>query len=150
VPRSEKKALLRTRRASFSLIVLWLISWATAPGLAGEPNAEIFGAWAPPSEDCRKVFTLDGRPFSFRHPIDKSSLALIIGSKEVKFASATCSVSKMLQASDLTTFYLYCHNFVGFFLQKLEVVSHSDKNLLFIDVDDPDLRVKFKRCTRDP
>jgi hypothetical protein len=73
VLRSENKALLR--------------------GGASGLNVEIFGAWAPPSEDCRKVFILDGRRFSFRDPVDKSSLAF---NKEVDSASKTCSVAKML------------------------------------------------------
>ena len=123
-------------------------------GLGQEPVAEIVpeslaqlrGAWAQSTDDCKKLFQRRGSALTYRQPVDQFAQAVIIESQRIRLPTSVCRLERASHEGGALKVSGECQDPISYTRQAAYVKFRSKDEIIFNPNGDPALNTSMMRC----
>jgi HlyD family secretion protein len=114
--------------------------------VAPESLAQLTGAWAQSTDDCKKLFQRRGGAAAFRQPVDKFAEAAIIESQRIRLPSGVCRLERASREGGALRVSGECQDSISYGSQTAYVKLRSKNEIMFNTNGDPGLNTSMMRC----
>jgi len=123
-------------------------------GLEPEPGAEVApeslaqlrGAWAQSTDDCKKLFQRRGSALTYRQPVDQFAQAVIIESQRIRLPTGVCRVERASHESGALKVSGECQDSISYTSRTAYVKLRSKNEIVFNPSGDRALDTSMMRC----
>ena len=109
--------------------------------------AQLRGAWAQSTDDCKKIFQRRGSALAFRQPVDKFAQAMIIESQRIRLPTGVCRLERASREGGALRVSGECQDSISYTSQTTYVKLRSNNEILFNPNGDPALNTSLMRCS---
>ena len=114
--------------------------------VAPESLAQLTGAWAQSTDDCKKLFQRRGGAAAFRQPVDKFAEAAIIESQRIRLPSGVCRLERASREGGALRVSGECQDSISYGSQTAYVKLRSKNEIVWNPNGDPGLSTSMVRC----
>jgi HlyD family secretion protein len=111
-----------------------------------ESLAQLTGAWAQSTDDCKKLFQRRGGAAAFRQPADKFAEAAIIESQRIRLPSGVCRLERASREGGALRVSGECQDSISYGSQTAYVKLRSKNEIVWNPSGDPGLSTSMVRC----
>ena len=115
--------------------------------VAPESLAQLRGAWAQSTDDCKKIFQRRGAALAYRQPVDKFAQAMIIESQRIRLPTGVCRLERASREGGALRVSGECQDSISYTSQTTYVKLRSKNEILFNPNGDPALNTSLMRCS---
>jgi HlyD family secretion protein len=117
------------------------------PGeVAPESLAELRGAWAQSTDDCKKLFQRRGGAAAFRQPVDEFAQAAIIESQRIRLPTGVCRLERASSEGGALRVSGECQDSISYTSRTAYVKLRSKNEIVFNTNGDRALNTSMMRC----
>jgi HlyD family secretion protein len=114
--------------------------------VAPESLAQLRGAWAPSTDDCKKLFQRRGAALAFRQPVDKFAQAAIIESQRIRLPTGVCRLERASSEGGALRVSGECQDSISYTSETAYVKLRSTNEIVFNTNGDRALNTAMMRC----
>ncbi len=114
--------------------------------VAPESLAQLRGAWAQSTDDCKKLFQRRGSALTYRQPVDRFAQAVIIESQRIRLPTGVCRLERASHEGGALKVSGECQNSISYTSQTAYVKLRSKDEIVFNTNGDPALNTSMMRC----
>jgi hypothetical protein len=111
-----------------------------------ENLAQLRGAWATSTDDCKRLFQLRGGALAFRQPVDKFAQAAIIESQRIRLPTGVCRLERASSEGGALRLSGECQDSISYTSETAYVKLKSTNEILFNTNGDQALNTAMMRC----
>jgi len=117
-----------------------------AAEVAPESLAQLRGAWAQSTDDCKKLFQRRGSALTYRQPVDQFARAVIIESQRIRLPTGVCRLERASHEGGALKLSGECQDSISYTPQTAYVKLRSKDEIVFNPNGDPALDTSMMRC----
>ncbi len=114
--------------------------------VAPESLAQLKGAWAQSTNDCKKLFQRRGSALTYRQPVDQFAQAVIIESQRIRLPRGVCRLERASHEGGALKVSGECQDSISYTQQTAYVKLSSKDEIVFNPNGDPALNTTMMRC----
>ncbi|HKN29034.1 MAG TPA: HlyD family efflux transporter periplasmic adaptor subunit [Roseiarcus sp.] len=114
--------------------------------VAPESLAQLRGAWAQSTDDCKKLFQRRGSALTYRQPVDQFARAVIIESQRIRLPTGVCRLERASHEGGALKLSGECQDSISYTPQTAYVKLRSKDEIVFNPNGDPALDTSMMRC----
>ena len=114
--------------------------------VAPESLAQLTGAWAQSTDDCKKLFQRRGSALTYRQPVDQFAQAVIIESQRIRLPTGVCRLERASHEGGALKVSGECQDSISYTQQSAYVKLRSKDEIVFNPNGDPALDTSMMRC----
>jgi hypothetical protein len=114
--------------------------------VAPESLAQLRGAWAPSTDDCKKLFERRGGALVFRQPVDKFAQAAIVESQRIRLPTGVCRVERASREGGALRVSGECQDSISYTSETAYVKLRSTNEIVFNTNGDQAVNTSMMRC----
>ena len=114
--------------------------------VAPESLAQLKGAWAQSTNDCKKLFQRRGSALTYRQPVDQFAQAVIIESQRIRLPKGLCRLERASREGGALKVSGECQDSISYTPQTAYVKLRSKDEIVFNPNGDPALNTTMTRC----
>jgi HlyD family secretion protein len=114
--------------------------------VAPESLAQLRGAWAPSTDDCKRLFQLRGGAQAFRQPVDQFAQAAIIESQRIRLPTGVCRLERASSEGGALKVSGECQDSISYTSETAYVRLRSTNEIVFNTNGDRALNTSMMRC----
>jgi PAS domain S-box-containing protein len=118
----------------------------SAGEVAPESLAQLRGAWAPSTNDCKRLFQRRGATVAFRQPVDEFAQAATIESQRIRLPTGVCRVERASREGGALRVSGECQDSISYTSEIAYVKLRSTNELVFNTNGDQALSTSMLRC----
>ena len=114
--------------------------------VAPESLAQLKGAWAQSTNDCKKLFQRRGSVLTYRQPVDQFAQAVIIESQRIRLPKGLCRLERASREGGALKVSGECQDSISYTPQTAYVKLRTKDEIVFNPNGDPALNTTMMRC----